>query len=342
MTIRGVLSKNGIDIETGFLNLHSLPMIKRVIAKTRNTAFMRSDFSRYIREVGNPFLIIIDGHIDLGSEGGMPPDPLKLLRTYMISYIILSRGRGFERLRGNFILLNTAQRMPGMERLEQNPPLLLETLLTRDGVVNSFINELMSDIPRYRRLFLLRSLNADLPAGEVVDLTGKIIKSIHERDKSGDTPAGTAAPGSPMNREDFPAARVVYRIDEARVYVDGEILELSAVEDLPGGLAVGEFYVLGHWTSKTLLEVGKKFTGAVVRGIATVKFDPSQEIIVNIGDNCVVDGATASSLAQILLKDLSAYRNIRLRTAESNRKIFENSTGFSMIRHNLVDSNQEP
>ncbi len=335
VSLRGVLGKNGIDIETGFLNLHSLPMIRKIIAKNRNTAFIRSDFSRYLREVGNPFMIIIDGEIDLLTGGDTGPDAMKLLRTFLISYVILSRGKGFEQLKGSFVILNGTQQMPAAIQMENHPQVVLGMLATKDAIVNSFINDLKNNIARYHNLFLLKTLNIELPMGEMTEKMNRIIKSIREHERRGEVPQEDRSATALMEKGDFSAAKVIYRIDDSRVFVDGDIHDLSTLDGVPADLRVREFYIIGHWTGKTLLEVSNKITGAVVRGIATHKFELSDDIVINLDDGCVIDGATVTSIAQILVKDLSAYRNIRVHATEENRRIMENSTGFSLIRQYL-------
>ncbi len=60
LTARGALNKHNIEIENGFLSLHSLPLIKKILARTGSTAFIRAELVRFARDAG----LLEDGPVE--------------------------------------------------------------------------------------------------------------------------------------------------------------------------------------------------------------------------------------------------------------------------------------
>jgi hypothetical protein len=181
LTLRGALGKHGIEFESGYLNLHSLPMIKKIIAKTGSTAFIRNELLRYLREVGMPYMVILDYDINLGADAAPQADTRRLLRTYLVSYIILAKAQGFERLSGNFIILGPLSRMAEILALEKNPPSILKMLSTKDDKVNAIIDEIKGDEARFNRLFYIKGINTDGNAGEIIESVNQAVSEIGAR-----------------------------------------------------------------------------------------------------------------------------------------------------------------
>ncbi len=177
ITLKGVLNKHRIDVESGYVSLHSVPMMKKIAGKTKNTAFIRNELYRYIREIGAPAVIIMDYHIDLSQEGERDPDTRLLLKTYIVSYLILSKGQGLEKLRGNFILLGEPSQMKELSALESNPSNILNLLSTKDAAVNSIIGEFRERAERLKSLISFKAIDTELPAGEMIDAVNKYLVS---------------------------------------------------------------------------------------------------------------------------------------------------------------------
>lgn len=178
ITLKGVLNKHKIDIESGYVSLHSVPMMKKIAGKTKNTAFIRNELYRYIREVGAPIIIIMDYDIDLSQEGENDPDTRRLLKTYIISYLILSKGQGLEKLRANFILMGAPSQMKELSALESNPSDILNLLSTKDNAVNAIIGEYREKAERLKSLISFKAIDTELPAGEMIDSVNKYLVSI--------------------------------------------------------------------------------------------------------------------------------------------------------------------
>ncbi len=330
-SIRGALGRFGLEVESRFLNLNSIPMIKKILARTGNTAFIRTDLFRFIREEGAPFALVMDYAAGLGADLG-DTDGRKLLRTFLVSYIILSRGRGFESLGANFLLLGTARNMGEITDIEQNPLSVLDMISTRDTIVNSFVNDLRGDRQRFLRHFYIRGLNTEAPAGEAADTVGRFVRSVNDRGRVADV--AVVSTGLSSREGDGPPAKLLYRIDERRVWVDGDVLGVDS-ETRYAGLRTGEFYLAGHYTNRNLREVDGKLKSAITRGVATVKFEADSPIVINMQEGCVTDASTAASLVQMLVHDLGGFAGIRLTVNGENRRILEKSTGYTLLRDYL-------
>src|SRR4030042_3845582 len=66
MPIKYALNKEGLEIASDYLNLHSLQSIRKAIASTGKTVFLRSELMRFIKEQGYPYAVIMDIRNDLG------------------------------------------------------------------------------------------------------------------------------------------------------------------------------------------------------------------------------------------------------------------------------------
>jgi hypothetical protein len=331
VSIRGALGRFGLEVESRFLNLSSIPMIKKILARTGNTAFIRTDLFRFIREEGAPFAVVLDYAAGLGPDLG-DTDGKKLLRTFLVSYIILSRGRGFESLRANFLLLGTAQNMGDIVKIEQDPLSVLDMISTRDTIVNSFVSDLRADRQKFIRHFFIRGLNTEAQAGEAADTVSKFVQSVNDRARLADVARVPA--DAPPRDGGGAVAQLLFRIDERRVWVDGEVLGVDSGTQY-ADLRTGEFYLAGHYTNRNLREVDGKLKNAITRGVATVKFESDSPIVINMQEGCVTDASTAAALAQTLVHDLGGYGNIRLAVNGENRKILEKSTGYNLLKEYL-------
>ncbi len=182
MPIKAAISPFALEIDEEFLNLHSLSLMRKAIHSTKSTNFIRSELLRFIKQNGFPFLAIIDYKIDTGLEAEADPDHMKILRTLLISYIILSKGNGFENLKANIILLGTNSQKQEITKIEANPQIILGLLATKDEFINNLITDLKSDIKKFSRLFSIKGLNTEIRNDEIsMKLTG-YIQAIKERE----------------------------------------------------------------------------------------------------------------------------------------------------------------
>nr|HPJ37980.1 hypothetical protein [Spirochaetota bacterium] len=329
MSLRNAFVKRDLEIETRFLNLTSLSIIRKVVANVKNTSPIRTELFKFIREVGIPYSIVIDYEIDLKLDAALDPDRKKLLRTLLISHVILSRGKGFELLRGNFLILADDRHYDSIKQYEDMPIRILDLLNTKNDVVNSFIKELRENPVLFNRIFYFKVINVNAPPDVFQDEMNEYLNKVEERVKQGVFLKGGNQASVIHDTAD--AGSVVFRVDQENVFIDGEERKLSGNQDYEN-IPVNEIHIVGSWTSRNKMEVGKKLNAMILNLQNRDIINSGKRIVLAVGEKCVVDGSTASSLAQLLIQDLKNYTNIKLKVCDKSIKILENSKGFSMIR----------
>ncbi len=344
--IRQALSGLGIVLETEFLNLHSIPAIKKGIARSGRTAFIRTELLRFIRERGFPRAIIMDARIDLELGPGEDPGHIKLLKTFLISYIILSKGKDTDGIHGRFILLARGKDFEKEYGLGSGTHRILDLLATKNPDINFFIEELKENKARFDQLFTIRIVDPDIPSGSMKEIiTGLLAGSLRD---DGPVPSsvdtskknGVSTEDRSMSAPLNTAARVLYRLDENTVYDDGEFPESLSAEHR--GLKENEFYLVGSWTGATELDLARKIANVLQKGLGDKKkFSFNEEIVFNVDDKCAIDKNTALSMAQLFTKNLSAFKKISIRVSPAHGKIIEKSRGFPMIKDILSVAGEE-
>ena len=120
-------------------------------------------------------------------------------------------------------------------------------------------------------------------------------------------------------------------LTEEGLYLDNKPGKLKNKNDYKD-FSVNEFYVIGNWDKGNHGGVINTIRTAVSDGINNNKFDTSDEIKINIGNRCIIDSTIASSIFHLFEKDLKNFSNKKIYVNFKNAVIFQNSTGFNMIR----------
>lgn len=101
-------------------------------------------------------------------------------------------------------------------------------------------------------------------------------------------------------------------------------------------LETGRFYIIGHWTNRTLMDVAGKLTESISKGLGDdVSFDKEDEIIIEMTERCKLDATTTSSLVQMLSKEFLGYKNMRVVISADNEKILAQSKGYGLLKKYL-------
>jgi hypothetical protein len=318
--IRHALNRSGLDLESDYTGLHSLSVIRMGLARTGKTAFIRTELMRFI----NAF--IIDGEIDLGTMARQESDKTKLLKTLVISYIILSRGKEFENLQCNLLVISKGDSFEQRHVNDGDAHSLLKNMRTGSDIINSFIDEMAADRRLFNSRFFVNFLDSGKSTDEITMMTDTFLRSIDRRIK-GQT--GNDAPV--LLTEDSDAAKVIFRIDADTLYDDGAIVPPGETEY--SGLNDNEFYIIGTWSHKTQREDSEKIARALLKGLGDRKrFTQDEAIVVNLDERCRIDGTTALSLAQLFIKNLSIFKKVTIRLSAANGDLFRKSQGYSMIK----------
>ncbi|MFW5861057.1 MAG: hypothetical protein ACOCWZ_02305 [Spirochaetota bacterium] len=327
--LRNALATRPVEIETGNTNLYSVEDIRATIQKTRTTTFIRADLFNFIRTHGMPYFIGLDYTIDLGLGSELDPDKRKLLRTFLISCIVLSRGKGFEDIRANFLLFADPPQLEEARSLVTRPEAVLSMLRTRDEKVNRIINTLKGNTTLFNRLFYFGCVDNSLQSTGKEKVIAGFVEAIDARAKLSASIAGKIqsrekdTPGGP--------AQVVVKREDGRVIVDSLTGKSSKIADA-GAMKPGQVYIVGDWTNVHIRSVADKIITLVKKGTDDFSFTPEDQIVLHLGNLCTIDGTTATSLAQLLVNQLHGY-DITLMVSPENQRILEKSNGYSMIRN---------
>jgi hypothetical protein len=327
--IHSTISPLGLSIEEKNMNLHFLDTIRKAIKATQNTTFLRTELLKFIKTDGYPFMIMMDYTINSGLDEVKDPDHMKLLRTFLISYIILMRGTQFENLRGNFILLVKQDQLPTAQLMEQNPAVFLDRLKTKDPQVNTFIDEYKNDNNSFMKKFFIKVLQVDTSPNDISSTLNNYITAIKARSSIQSKQENKAA-GTTHDTSVRQPADILYRLDDTRVYASGEVRALQDDESL---LEQNQFYIKGYWTSTTQKDVANALNRAIkTKCNDTVVFNPEKELIFNCDEACITDASTCVSLTQLTGNELIDFKNIQIMVSPKNKAILENAAGYGLIQ----------
>ncbi|MBN1531587.1 MAG: hypothetical protein JXA20_02895 [Spirochaetes bacterium] len=198
--IRHALNRQGLEIESEYLNLHALAVMRKGIARTGRTTFIRNELVRYIRERGFPAAVIMDAQADLGFPQENDPGMIKLLKTILISYIIFSKGKDFGKVRGAFLLLTKGKAFGERYGMAADPHRILDQLMTENPAINGYIDELKNDRNRFNDLFYIKLFDSEVASDAVTEFVDAFVKGATVWRAGGE--AGTSASEAPAAGED--------------------------------------------------------------------------------------------------------------------------------------------
>ncbi len=329
-TIKDMATKNKLELVHDYKNITSASLIRNACIKTGNTSFIRSQLLQFINENGYPFFIAIDMRTQSGLGNENDPDSMKVLRTFLISHIIISRARSFSNFQSNIIILHNSADNRRIDRINRVPSTILEHIKTTDDKVNLFIKELREESKKFNQLFYIKTINSENPSVIIANEVNIFIKTVNARLRL----QYRAEPEKVRLDSTDTAASVVYKLSKGTYYVDGEI-----TSDVPSeyrSLEEGKLYLIGAWSNRTQSEVSAKIVKAITKGLCEEKvFEKDERIIIDAGDRCTVDATATASIAQTLSRDLYAYKNISIKLNNKNRLILEKTKGYSLIRNQV-------
>ena len=326
--MRNALATRPVELATGYQHLYSVDSIRTTINKTRNSSFLRAELFNFIRSHGMPYFLGLDYTINLDLDDALDPDKRKILRTFLISSIILSRGTGFENMRANFLLFAEPGKVEEARSLIKRPSTLLSMLHTRDEKVNRIINTMKENSTLFNRIFYIDCIDNSLAPTQKENAIREFAEAIDRRLELEASIAGRMktkvekSPGGP--------ARVVMKLDDGNVIADGHEIPLEKIGKYKS-FNPQEIYVVGDWTNVNIRSVAEKIAAFIKKGFNDFRFSTDEQIILHLGKMCTIDGATATSLAQLLVNQLHEYK-ITLMVSPENQRILEKSNGYSMIR----------
>jgi len=321
------VKRNNLELVRSYMNLFSLSIIRKQVASTKGLDFMGAEFFRFIREQGQPFAVILDGSINCGLGINEDPEGIMLFKKLLLSGMVIAHGKGYERYRGNYLLLARDRDLERLKGLTLNPKALLKTIESPEKTTAGIIDMYRKDIFRFGNRFYIECVRADSPDGELMSSVEKFITEIKNRASL----TKLKSDGVPVDSTSTDPASIVYMGGNGAVLVDGE--QNTVINKEYTGLAPGEFYIIGNWTSRTQMDVSKKLSRIILKGLSQdMVFEKDARIVINIDDRTRIDSSTAASIAGVLTKELNDYINIVFVTNKEKGFMLKNSPGFSLIQ----------
>jgi len=331
LSLKKVLSENNLEVNSDYINLTSLSLIRKIIKNTQNTSFIRTEYLKFIQQKGYPFFIAIDYKIDSGLPNELDPDQLKILKTFLISISILAKGKGFENIKGNILLLTKNENNAIAQEYEKNPHFIMNIIKTKDPVVNKLLEQLKSNRNEFNKLFFIKTTNFEKNSNDFTFDIKNYIDAIKARENLR-KPVNTSPK---MSSENNPPASIIYKLNEDKIFIDSILNEDEKNDENFSLLKNKQIYIKGYWTNKTQLEVSEKLLQFIKTGPEKDnKFDKEENINIILDNNTKLDASTAPSLVQLLARDLINYK-ISVKTSNENNEILQKSEGYKLIQKQI-------
>jgi len=334
-SIRLLLRMKKKDIEKELPLLSDIDAIRSDITQFRNTLHLRREFSTYVKSFGFPFMIIMDYIIDFGLSNEVDPDMKKLFRTFLIAFMILANGKGYNTARANIVLIADPKLEANVAGLQAEPSIFLTKLKTQDERVNAIIDSFSKEPGRVKEFFsigyILRPEDGDYNS---VTQSLEAIVDKAEYPVQKEERAHRAAGMTEMITDDLEPASVICRVTEDRIVENGTTREITQKErELYRKKNINLF---GAITSRTAKTVGERIIATFSAMNRINPFKKDEKIFINIPDSSVIDGSFASSIGSLLNGELASYTGISLHVGKENCCRLQQSPGFIAVRDHLI------
>lgn len=333
--LSNVIKKKDCIIETGIPALCDLNLIKTQVKIYKNTAFLRKAYSDFVKINGSPPLsLVLDYRIELGLEKSIDPDKKKVFRTFLISSVIFTKSHNFKSGDTiNMILIGAPKDVREFEIFKDYPHIVFKTVRTTNQTINSFLDYYMKNPSETKKIFHFDYLVID-ESNDVVEPAKKFEKILDKlREHKERIVYKEKVKGqTPIMEGMFEPAKIMYKISDARLYVDGEILNIENNPEY-NEYQPDIIYIVGYYVNSTLQEVNKKLERFLTDDLPKIrKVTPEEKIILSLNSHTVIDGATTHALNTLLSYKLHEFKNIVIITSDDNYRKMENSPGFISLR----------
>ncbi|MCK4778328.1 MAG: hypothetical protein KAS39_08090, partial [Actinomycetia bacterium] len=162
--------------------ISDLNIMKKSIRLFKNTAGIRKHYTKFVTENGTPLAFIIDFPLDL-KLGENDPDNDKLLKTFIIADIILSKSAGFSWYETNIFLLGSKRDSHILNSYAKNPCVYMENVLTQNENLNRLIQFYIDDPDACSNIFKIEPIimgDAKQDAANIDHIT-EMLRKIYNR-----------------------------------------------------------------------------------------------------------------------------------------------------------------
>jgi len=313
-------------------SLSSLADLKKRIIEEGNLSFLKKDILTFIQNYGYPFVIIIDMKINTGLDSDH--DKMKVFKTLLLSYIIIMQSEQYKNVSCNLLILMDKNEYTHFKETLKHPQNIISLLKTNDERLNGIIHEYTGNNDKFKKSFNILVTDAEQEASLTKSEFILFINMIKAKEKlrnklMTEKPATHAGPK--INAAE--PANVVLRSGNL-IFKNGE--PPSTYEEKLN-LTEREIYISGNFTSFTRLDVVERLLRLIKTGFGiefTLK--KSDVLTINIPKESVIDSTTPITMAQLLSKELTDYKSVRIKTNAVHYQLMQQSQGFSMIQRNVI------
>lgn len=333
--IRTILANNSIEINNRYEALSSPAVIRKAYQSTGNTVFVRKAFSRFIAEQGAPFIVIIDYRIFLTSDLRDDPDMRKIIKTLLISYIIMNSESNIL-VPANFVLIDVGEKGSGAMEVEKNPASLLDIISTDNQEINAMVRAYKKDPGKFNSTFRFMAVSPKSSYNEVKvkfdDYLARIsgIASNDEISQENQITAQSAEQRGKFSAE----CTVILKTDSGHAIAN--CIE-TTVEPQSNYSALPEkhIHLLGYWGKENFQDIAKKIRETIEMGFAKKLFDENGGIVLNLSRNCTVEPSVMGFLVSLAHGDFSGGREVKILIDFKNSVVLEKAPGYRLISKNV-------
>ncbi len=329
------LKKREINIENEIKEISNLNYIKTVINLRKNTKFIQEGFSKFIKQNNStPVATIIDYRVNIDKDNPRAVPSFPLCRSFVITSALLNTLPDIKYNKYNYILIGTPTDLKIFEIFKSYPHMIFKNLIKSYPALDKILNKYANDGNYTKSLFYFDYLIVDNINNDVTPAVvkfGEIINKIlenQEKEQHQEKVKGQ----TPILSGEFEPAKVLFKISDSRVYVDGKLFN---IENNPKFDKYKEniIYIVGHFVNSTKDKVAENIAKLILNDLAKLKkVTPDSPINISVNSHTIVDGSTVPTLSVLIGTKLSQFKNVHILTSNKNLSKFQNSPGFITIR----------
>lgn len=332
------IRENNLEYETETTSLYDMDHITRMVKITRNTLFIREAYSNYIKENnGTPLCIIMDYKIDFGLSKELDPDNMKLLRTFVVSSVILTNTTSLAYNVTNITLIGSPRHLKQLELFKTDPFLLYKIVQTKNPQINQLLNQALENPEQTKHLFTMNYLLID-ESNDTISAANKLEVILADLIKKKQSLLNwkKTRDQTVLISGKYEAAKLLYKISEARLFLDGKIYN---IENNPkfDKYKENSIYIQGYYIHSNVNEVNTKIEKFILDDLPKLrKISIDTEINIHLNSHTIIDGGIGPALNILLSIKLKDFKNIHLITSPVNFKKIEKSPGFISLRNYII------
>jgi hypothetical protein len=324
--------ENRIKVPEPENNLTSVEYIREKTTQNGGLSWIKKDIIDYIKSKGYPLLIIIDMKINSGTDDN---DSLRVLKTILLSFALITHSESFRDVICSLFILSEPSDYLKFNSEVKDPKLLFGNIKTGDNKVNQLIDRLKTDAGLFNRNFNIFISSTGNGGQQITSELKTFYSMIKAREKLRSKLNKPAAALTPENSSAAPAD-IIFRMDNG-YYLNGEFFEKC---DYCRAVTSEEIYIIGNFTSFTRVEVIERLLKLIKSGpTRDYSFRKNPDIIIHIPEESTIDVTIPVTLAQLMSKEFSDFRNMKIKTTMKHTKTMEQSKGYSMIQRSIILSN---